>query len=103
MAAAVVPDPTFSALYDDPSKWTHPTLDYEYYTERVGNCWTFQVSFVVCTDSFVGSKWASDFDLGRSWRPSCLSYVLGSGVSKIFVSLVCSVLLLLWVLLGGVT
>ena len=29
MAAAVVPDPTFSALYDDASKWTHPTLDYE--------------------------------------------------------------------------
>ena len=36
MAAAVVPDPTFSALYDDASKWTHPTLDYKYYTERVG-------------------------------------------------------------------
>ena len=36
MAAAVVPDPTFSALYDDASKWTHPTLDYEYYTEGVG-------------------------------------------------------------------
>ena len=36
MAAPVVPDPTFSALYDDASKWTHPTLDYEYYTERVG-------------------------------------------------------------------
>ena len=37
MAAPVVPDPTFSALYDDATKWTHPTtLDYEYYTERVG-------------------------------------------------------------------
>ena len=36
MAAPVVPDPTFSALYDDASKWTHPTVDYEYYTERVG-------------------------------------------------------------------
>ena len=36
MAAPVVPNPTFSALYDDASKWTHPTLDYEYYTERVG-------------------------------------------------------------------
>ena len=36
MAAAVVPDPTFSALYDDASKWTHPTLDYEYYTKCVG-------------------------------------------------------------------
>ena len=36
MAAAVVPDPTFSALYNDASKWTHPTVDYEYYTERVG-------------------------------------------------------------------
>ena len=34
------------------------------------NCWTFRVSFVVCTDSFVGSTWASDSDLGRSWRPS---------------------------------
>ena len=31
MAAPVVPDPTFSALYDDATKWTHPTLDYEYY------------------------------------------------------------------------
>ena len=36
MASAVVPDPTFSALYDDASKWTHPTVDYEYYTECVG-------------------------------------------------------------------
>ena len=27
----------------------------------------------------------SHSDLGRSWRPSGLSYVLGSGVSKIFV------------------
>ena len=36
MAAAVVPDPTFSALYNDASKWTHPTVDYEYYTECVG-------------------------------------------------------------------
>ena len=36
MAALVVPDPTFSALYNDASKWTHPTVDYEYYTERVG-------------------------------------------------------------------
>ena len=37
MAAHVVPDPTFSALYNDTTKWTHPTLlDYEYYTERVG-------------------------------------------------------------------
>ena len=33
MAAPVVPDPTFSALYDDTSKWTH---HYEYYAERVG-------------------------------------------------------------------
>ena len=57
------------------------------------NCWTFQVSFVVCSGSFVGSTWASDSDLGRSWRPSGLSYVLGSGVSKIFVWMVvlCSV------------
>ena len=36
MAAPVIPDPTFSALYDDATKWTHPTLDYEYYTDRVG-------------------------------------------------------------------
>ena len=36
MAAPVVPDPTFYALYDDATKWTHPTLDYEYYAERVG-------------------------------------------------------------------
>ena len=36
MAAPVVPDPTFSALYDDATKSTHPTLDYEYYAERVG-------------------------------------------------------------------
>ena len=36
MAAAVVPDPTFSTLYNDASKWTHPTLDYEYYAARVG-------------------------------------------------------------------
>ena len=36
MAAPVVPDPTFSALYDDASKWTHPTLDHEYYTKHVG-------------------------------------------------------------------
>ena len=57
------------------------------------NCWAFQVLFVVCTDSFVGSTWVSDSDLGRSWRPSRLSYVLGSGVSKIFVWIVvlCSV------------
>ena len=57
------------------------------------NCWTFQVSFVICTDSFIRSTWASDSDLGRSWRPSGLSYVLGSGVSKIFVWMVvlCSV------------
>ena len=33
----------------------------------------------------------SDSDLGRSWRPSGLSHVLGSRVSKIFVSMVCSV------------
>ena len=33
----------------------------------------------------------SDSDLGRSWRPSGLSYVLGSGVSKIFVWMACSV------------
>ena len=33
----------------------------------------------------------SHSDLGRSWRPSGLSYVLGSGVSKIFVWMVCSV------------
>ena len=32
MAAAVVPDPTFSAA----SKWTHPTPDYEYYAKHVG-------------------------------------------------------------------
>ena len=32
------------------------------------NCWTFRVSFVVYTDSFVGSTWASDSDLGRSWK-----------------------------------
>ena len=36
MAAPVVPNPTFSALYDDASKWTHPTLDYEYYADCVG-------------------------------------------------------------------
>ena len=28
------------------------------------NCWTFQVSFVVCTDSFVDSTGASDLVLG---------------------------------------
>ena len=57
------------------------------------NCWTFRVSFVVYTDSFVGSTWASDSDLGRSWRPGGLSYVLGSGVSKIFawMFVLCSV------------
>ena len=31
------------------------------------------------------------FNLGRSWRPSKLSHVLGSGVSKVSVSMVCSV------------
>ena len=36
MAAPVVPDPTFDALYDDTTKCTHPTLDYLYYAERVG-------------------------------------------------------------------
>ena len=36
MAAPVVPDPTFDALYDDATKWTHPTLDYLYYAEWVG-------------------------------------------------------------------
>ena len=36
MAAPVVPDPTFSALYSDAAKWTHPTLDYKYYAECVG-------------------------------------------------------------------
>ena len=36
MAAAVVPDPTFSALYNDASKWTHPILDYEYYAACIG-------------------------------------------------------------------
>ena len=57
------------------------------------DCWTFRVSFVIYTDSFVGSMWASDLDLGRSWRPGGLSYVLGSGVSKIFVwmDVLCSV------------
>ena len=38
MATPVLPDPTFDALYNDGTKWTHPTLlDYEYYyAERVG-------------------------------------------------------------------
>ena len=46
------------------------------------NCWTFQVSFVICTNSFIDSTWASSFILDlRLWRTS-LSYILGSGLSK---------------------
>ena len=46
------------------------------------NCWAFQVSFVVCTDSFVVSTWASGLILDtKSWSTS-LSYMLGSGLSR---------------------
>ena len=47
------------------------------------NCWTFKVSFVVCTSSFVGSAWASSLVLDlRLWRASSLSCMLGSGLSR---------------------
>ena len=46
------------------------------------NCWTFKVSFVVCTSSFVGSTWASGSVLDlRLWRTS-LSCTMGSGLSR---------------------
>ena len=39
------------------------------------NCWTFQVSFVICTSSFVDSTWASGLILDfRLWRTSCHIY-----------------------------
>ena len=36
MAAAVIPDPAFSALYNDASKWSYPTPNYEYCPVWVG-------------------------------------------------------------------
>ena len=44
------------------------------------NCWTFQVFFVVCTDSFVVSTWASDSILeSLGGQASChLYWALGS-------------------------
>ena len=35
MAAAVIPDPTFSTLYGNASKWSDCTPDYEYYAPGV--------------------------------------------------------------------
>ena len=44
------------------------------------NCWTFQVSFVVCTDSFVDSTGASDsvLDLVRGGLVCHIYWALGS-------------------------
>ena len=46
------------------------------------NCWTFQVSFVVCTDSFVDYTGASDSVLDLVRGGTSLSYILGSGVLR---------------------
>ena len=45
----------------------------------------------------------SDSDLGKSWRPSGLSYVLGSGVTRLEDLCLDGLFCVLWVLLGGVT
>ena len=44
------------------------------------NCWTFQVLFVVCTDSFVDSTGASDLvlDLVRGGLVCHIYWALGS-------------------------
>ena len=44
------------------------------------NCWAFQVSFVVCTDSFVDSTGASDsvLDLVRGGLVCHIYWALGS-------------------------
>ena len=57
------------------------------------NCWTFQVSFVVCADSFVGSMWASDSDLeGLGGQAGChMCWALGSRRSLFGWLVLCSV------------
>ena len=47
------------------------------------NCWTFQVSFVICTDSFIVSTWASGSILDTKYWGTSLPYIsLGCGLSK---------------------